>query len=171
MRGRTLAAVCSTVLALMFAQSAVAGSKNPADYPLRVRIYTHNSHSHYWNGGLSHVDGEGRANLFENSIPTAFEFNYECGTRLMNSVAYETYMARWKKHGSQLEVLVPATGATCVMKINMKPGIAFRVHNGHLEEEPSATLADWMKRHHYDPEHGQDLPQDPENTGDDGHGQ
>src|SRR5262249_49447833 len=147
------------VIALVFSRSAAAGGKNPADFPLRVHIYAHNSHSHYWNGGLSRVDGEGRANLYANGMPTGVGFSYECDTRLMNSVGDGTDLARWKRQGSELELLVPATKSTCVMKANMKTGVAFRVHNGRLEEEPSAALAAWMKRHQYDPEHGMDLPQ------------
>jgi hypothetical protein len=155
------------VAALVFSRCASAGRRNPADFPLRVHIFTHNSHSHYWNGGLSKVDGEGRANLYENSVPTAFEFSYECDTRLMNSVGYETYLARWKKQGSALELLVPATRTTCVVKADLDPGVAFRIHNGRLEQEPSAAFAGWMQRHHYDPEHGMDLPQGVDAAGDD----
>jgi hypothetical protein len=144
-------------VALVFSQVALAG-KNPADFPLRVHIYTHNSHSHYWNGGLSRVDGEGRANLYENSVPTAFEFSYECDTRLMNSLGYETYMARWKKPGSELEILVPATRTACVIRTTMMVGVAYRMHDGNVEQEPSAQFAQWMQKHHYDPEHGLDIP-------------
>ncbi len=156
--------------ALVFSRCAVAGGKNPADFPLRVHIFSHNSHSHYWNGGLNRVDGEGRANLYENGIPTAIEFSYECDTRLMNSVGYETYLARWKKQGSALELLVPATKSTCVVHADLKPGVAFRMHNGNLEEEPSSTFAGWMQRHHYDPEHGMDLPQGVDAEGADANG-
>jgi len=149
----------AVVAALGFSRSALAGGKNPADFPLRVHIFGHNSHSHYWNGGLNRVDGEGRANLYENGVPTAIEFSYECDTRLMNSVGYETYLARWKKQGSALELLVPATNSTCVVKADLKSGVAFYMHHGNLEEEPSTTFVGWMQRHHYDPEHGLNLPQ------------
>ena len=167
---KILVIVFALAVALAFSRCAVAGSKNPADFPLRVHIYTHNSHSHYWNGGLNRVDGEGRANLYENGVPTAFEFSYQCDTRLMNSLGYETYLARWKKQGSVLELLVPATKSTCAVNANMKPGVAFRVHNEHLEEEPSAAFAEWMQRHHYDPEHGLDLPQGVDAAGNDANG-
>lgn len=152
---------------LVFSRCASAGSRNPADFPLRVHIFTHNSYSHYWHQGLDKVDGEGRGNLYENGIPTAIEFSYECDTRLMNSVGYETYMARWKKQGSALELLVPATNSTCVVKASLHPGVAFYMHHGNLNEEPSTTFASWMQRHHYDPEHGLDIPQDGDAEGPD----
>ena len=46
---------------------------------------------------LDDVDGEGRANLYENSQPRGFDFKYVCDERLMNSMGYETFPARWKK--------------------------------------------------------------------------
>ena len=158
------------VVALGFSRCAVAGGKNPADFPLRLHIFSHNSHSHYWNGGLNRVDGEGRGNLYENGMPTAIEFSYTCDTRLMNSVGYETYLARWKKQGNTLELLVPATRSTCDVHTDLKPGVAFHVRNGNLEEEPSTAFAAWMQRHHYDPEHGLDLPQGLDAQGSDANG-
>ena len=94
--------------------TAVLAAHNPADFPLRVHIFSHNSVSHYWGPGgarsLDEVDGEGRANLYENGEPRGIDFRYVCGNRLMNSMGFETYPARWKKPGKELQILLPADG-------------------------------------------------------------
>jgi hypothetical protein len=143
--------------------AAWAGSLNPNDFPLRVHIFSHNSHSHYYHLTLDYVDGEGRANLYENGAPRAFDYNYRCGDRLINSISYETYLARWKKPGRTLEILLPAMGKpdsqnTCEVKVDMKESMAYYRHNGLIEEETSAAFKEWMQRHDYDPEHGKNLP-------------
>jgi hypothetical protein len=79
---------------------AWAGKWSAADYPLRVHIFQFNAHSHYYNRVLDAVDGEGRANLYENGQPN--DFSYQCGARLMVSPGFETYLARWKKPGREL---------------------------------------------------------------------
>ena len=142
--------------------TAVLAARNLADYPLRVHIFSHNSVSHYWGPGgarsLDEVDGEGRANLFENGEPRGFDFRYNCGNRLMNSMGYETYPARWKKPGKELQILLPADGGACDFKVEVKPDVVYRRHNGNLEEQPAAKFKEWMVKHQYDPEHGMNLP-------------
>lgn len=158
MCGKRIVWIGAAMLGLGIASSAWAGEKNPQDFPLRVHIYSHSTHSHYWHKSLEVVDGEGHANLFEGGWATAFDFSYECETRLQNSVGYSTVMARWKKRGAELELLLPAMGRTCTLKTEMKDGISYVSRNGHLEEEPSTAREAWMKKHQYDPEHGFDLP-------------
>jgi hypothetical protein len=135
---------------------------NPADYPLRVHIFNHTGYSHYYgyNGArsLGDVDGEGRANLYENSQPRAFEFHYECEERLMNSEGYDTLPARWKKPNTELEVLLPVSGKTCKFHVAMKDGIAYHASNGSFGEGPAEKFKAWMDKYQYDPEHGKNLP-------------
>jgi hypothetical protein len=145
---------------LTLSASSMAGTLNTADYPLRVHIFQHTGHSHYYRRthSLELVDGEGRANLYENGFPHGFDFGYRCDERLMNSVGYETYYARWKKPGVTLDVLHPVMGKpgaadTCELKVEMK-NIAYYRHNGAVEEEPEAAFKDWMDKHQYDPEKG-----------------
>ncbi len=138
--------------------TAVLAARNPADYPLRVHIFQHSSYSMYAYRTLNGVDGEGRANLFENGEPRGFDFRYYCGNRLMNSMGYETYPARWKKPGKEMQILLPADGGACDLKVEVKPNVVYRRHNGNLEEEPAARYKEWMVKHQYDPEHGMDLP-------------
>ena len=97
---RVLTLCLSTILAsFLLSTSALAGSRNPADYPLRVQIFHFNAYSHYYRPGggsssLDDVDGEGQANFFEGSDVHAFDFSYHCTQRLMFSPGFETYMAR-----------------------------------------------------------------------------
>lgn len=139
-----------------------AAGPSPADFPLRVHMFQVSQHSHYRRGSLDYVDGEGRANLFENSNPQGFDFGYRCGRRLLVSPGYETYPARWKKSGRQIDILLPVMGkpgemSACNLQVEMKDTVYFR-HNGILGEESEATLKDWMQKHEYDPEHGKNLP-------------
>jgi hypothetical protein len=151
-----------SLVALLLMPVAGWAAHNPADYPLRVHIFGHGGISHY--GGfhgvhtLDEVDGEGRANLYENSQPRAFEFHYVCDVRLLNSVGYDTYPARWKKPNAELEILLPLSGKTCKFHVAMKDGIAYHRHNGSLDEVPADKFKEWMEKMQYDPEHGKNLP-------------
>lgn len=150
------------VAALLWTGGAQAGGRRVADYPLRVHVYEVNWHSHYSYGTLAWVDGEGRANLFENSEGRGFDFGYRCGERFRGSMGYETYPARWKKPGRELEILVPVMGKpdgldSCGLQVSMKD-VAYTLHSGMLGEEPIAKFKEWMDRVHYDPEKGLNEP-------------
>lgn len=141
-----------------------AAGRNMADFPLRVHIFEFNGHSHYSEHTLERVDGEGRADLFENSQPRGFDFSYLCNIRLMASPGFETYPARWKKRGQTLEILQPVMGKpgafeSCEMKVSLKEDAAYFRRNGRLEEEPASAFKTWMEKHKYDPEHGLNTPQ------------
>jgi hypothetical protein len=147
---------------LISSYPAVAGGRNLADYPLRVHVYEVRGVSHYQSGSLNFVDGEGRANLFENGGVRGFDFGYRCSERFHSSMGYETYPARWRKPGKELELLFPEMGKpgtmnSCDLKVDVKDGAYFK-HNGLLGEEPAATFKEWMVKHQYDPEHGKGEP-------------
>jgi hypothetical protein len=148
---------------LLLSTAVQAAGGGGAAYPLRVHIFQRDSHSHYYRGqSLDYVDGEGRANLYENGEPHGFDFSYRCGERLMVSAGYETYFARWKKPGKTLELLLPVMGKpgaadACELQVEMKNAAYYR-HNGAVDEEPEATFKDWMDRHQYDPENGKNDP-------------
>lgn len=143
---------------------ALASKWTPAEFPLRVHIFGFNGYSHYYDRALERVDGEGRANLYENSQPIGFDFSYTCGARLMGSPGYETYMARWKKPGRVLEILLPVLGGkpgemdSCELKVLLKQDTVYVKHNGLIGEEPASVFKNWMVKHQYDPEHGLDQP-------------
>jgi hypothetical protein len=147
---------------LLLATGAGAGGRNVADYPLRVHIFQVSQHSHYYYRVLDRVDGEGRANLYEDSHPRGFDFSFVCGGRLMTSPGFETYLARWKKTSKDLEILLPVMGKpgatlSCELKVDLKETAYYR-HGGAVEEEPAAAFKEWMEKHQYDPEHGKDEP-------------
>jgi hypothetical protein len=147
---------------LLLSTTALASGRTAADYPLRVHIFEHNGHSHYYHQSLDSVDGEGRANLYENGLPHAFDFSYHCGDRLVNSMGYETYFARWKKPGKVLEILLPVmgkpgAGEACDLEVILKDA-AYYKHNGLLNEEPIQVFKEWMDKRQYDPEHGMNEP-------------
>ena len=162
MRRVLLCGLTAIVFCALLSTAALA-SHNPADYPLRVNIFHHSSYSHYAGPSgirsLNDVDGEGRANLFENGEPRGFDFRYQCGSRMMSSAGNETFRARWKKPGTELEMMLPAGAGTCTLKVEMKDGIAFaRRKDGALIEVPAAQFKEWMVKHQYDPEHGKEVP-------------
>jgi hypothetical protein len=155
----------STIAALtlfLLTPLAFASSHNPADYPLRVHIYRLNRHTHYYGGVTEWVEGDGRANLFENGIAHGIDFAYNCSDRFMNSSGYETYFARWKKPGLSLVLLMREIGSanstdTCELKVDVKD-FAYVSHQGVLDTEPVSVFQAWMVKHEYDPEHGKNEP-------------
>jgi len=167
MRRVWISCLCQLALCLLVSTVAWPAKWNAANYPLRVHIFQFNAHSHYYNRVLDAVDGEGRANLYENGQPTGFDFSYQCGVRLLVSPGFETYLARWKKPGRELAILLPALGGKpgemneCDLAVTVKEDTAYYKHNGLLDEEPAAKFKDWMVRHQYDPEHGLDQPANP----------
>jgi hypothetical protein len=137
--------------------TASSAAPNPADYPLRVHIYRMNEHEHRHNGIVDFVDGEGRANLFENGVAKGVDFSFSCYDRFMTSSGGETYPAKWKKPGQSLVILMHKIGtnsaASCELKVDVKD-FAYYAHNGALSTEPIAAFKQWMTEHQYDPEHG-----------------
>ncbi len=163
MRRNLIAFLGALALCLLSSTAAQAGGYKLADYPLRVHIYSQSGHSHYWEHSISYVDGEGRATLYENGEPKGFDFGYRCSDRLRSSPGYETYLARWKKPGKSIEILLPAFGKpnadeSCELKVVMKDGFVYRRRNGSVIEVPAAEWKDWMQRHQYDPENGKNEP-------------
>ena len=160
---RWVLALCGLAGWMLLSTTAMAGKWSAADFPLRVHIFGHNGVSHYYNRSLDAVDGEGRGNLYENGQPRGFDFGYRCGERLRNSVGFETYIARWKKPGRELEILLPVLGGkpgqmdSCELEVTMKDG-AYYMHNGGLGEESQQDFKNWMQKHQYDPEHGLNEP-------------
>ncbi len=149
--------------------SAFAGKVNSAAFPLRVHIVFRNGIQHYQHmgGGFSNldtVDGLGKGDLFENGQPLGFDFNYECGQPITPESAFETFMARWKKQGRVLEILMPKMGGnpgdmnSCQLKVLMKQDTVYLRRIGAVVEEPAAQYKQWMIEHQYDPEHNKNEP-------------
>jgi hypothetical protein len=122
-----------------FAPAALAESRNPADYPLRIHIYRRNETTFYHNRQAEEARG----------------------VKLQTSSGFETFPAQWKKAGQELVILQPRFGRsgfdTCRLKVMMKDFV-YVAHNGNLSSEPSEVFKQWMTQHEYDPEHGKDTP-------------
>ena len=162
MRGDFYCSLVGFAACLMLATDMLAGGRSAADYPLRVHIFQVSQHSHYRERLLDRVDGEGRANLFENSQPQGFDFSFLCAERVMTSSGHETYPARWKKANKDIEILLPVMGkpgsmSPCDLKVDLKD-FAYYKHGGTVEAEPVAAYKAWMDEHQYDPEHGKNEP-------------
>ncbi|MGD0348571.1 MAG: hypothetical protein ABSA85_17550, partial [Terracidiphilus sp.] len=95
------------------------------------------------------------------SQPRAFDFSYRCAARLLDSVGYDTYPARWKTPGRELEIMELAADKTCVLTVALKENIAYTGDNNRIEEESSTTFKQWMDANQYDPEHGREIPAKP----------
>lgn len=163
MRTKALLRLAVVAGSIGLPMAAVAGGHNLSDFPLRVHVYQANARTHYSNRMVDFIDGEGRANLFEQSEPRGFDFNYRCDDRVLYSSGYETYPARWKKPGLVLEMLLPVMGKTnaysaCELKVALKPDLVYHSHNGMVSEEPAARYKEWMQKVQYDPENGKNQP-------------
>lgn len=155
----------------LFASPAFAGKMNAADFPLRVHIVFRNGNRHYHGMGggastLDGVDGLGQGNLFENGQPLGFDFTYQCSQPITPQSVYETFMARWKKLGRVIEIIMPVIGGkpgevnACDLNVTMKQDTIYLYRSGALVEEPAATFREWMAAHDYDPEQGKNAPAD-----------
>lgn len=157
LRRSVVAALALSILSPL----APAESHKPADYPLRVHIYRLTHQTQRYRGVVQWVDGEGRANLFENGAPVGIDFAYSCSDRFMNSSGFETYPAKWKKPGQSMVLLLREIGSnstdTCELKVDVKD-FAYVGRNGALATEPASVFKDWMTKHQYDPEHGLNEP-------------
>ena len=169
MRRLFLPGPIALAICILFSLPASAGRFSASDFPLRVLILFRNGARHYhgMGGGMStldEVDGLGEADLFENGEPTGFDFNYNCSQPITPMPAFETFMARWKKQGRVLQIVMPVMGGKpgemnpCDLNVNLKPGVAYFRHNNGVVEEPTAQFKEWMVKHQYDPEHGKVIP-------------
>jgi hypothetical protein len=162
MRSAKRQALTLMALAALTASAALAESRNPADYPLRLHIYGRNEVTFFHNRNAEEAKGDGRANLYESGEPHGVDFNFDCDHKLRTSFGYETYPAKWKKPGRELVVLMPIFGQagsfyTCTFHTDVKT-FAYGMKNGSLLSEPSDRFKEWMLKHNYDPEHGKDMP-------------
>ncbi len=168
MRGMPFRALLVFCAFALLSAGASASKRTAADFPLRVHVFSHSGNSFYHDRMLDSVQGQGRANLYENGQPHGFDFAYECSVRLMGSPGAETYLARWKKPGRELEILLPVLGGkpgdmnACDLKVTLKPDSAYFLHGGVIGEEPASDFKKWMDEHQYDPEHGKNEPVRPQ---------
>ena len=150
------------LLMIFLAGSVFAESKDPADYPLRVHIFSSTGTTFYRYRIPDEARGQGRANIFENGEPRGIEFTYDCSKKVEPSFQFETYLAKWNKKDAELVLLLPVIGKagayfTCTLKTSVKE-YAYFMNGGRLDSEPPAKYKAWMAEHQYDPVHGKNSP-------------
>jgi hypothetical protein len=161
MKRQSISGLAGFASCLLICSTVLAGNHKPADFPLRVHVFGFHGTSHSYGGRVTFEEGDGRANLYENGEPKAFDLKYTCPDHFRVSSGYETYMARWKKSSANtLEMLLPEIGKpastdVCELKVVIKESMAF-VSAGELV--PAADFKRWMERTQYDPEHDKNTP-------------
>jgi hypothetical protein len=96
----------------LFSVALLAG-KNPADYPLQIQVIeTH------WNRSISPVDrrygaldGWGRGDIKDGDSVHGFDFSYTSTEPFHRTVGDARYLAKWKKEGLKMELLVGEIGS------------------------------------------------------------
>ncbi len=128
------------VLFLLLSGSLYAADKNPADYPLKVTVFTRNGVTHYHNGYPDFYRGSGKANLHDGEHIQAFDYTYECSDNFLVTSGGEYLPAKWKKNGESLQLLLKEIGKEkyheCEMKISLLDAVYRRAPNGSLQAVP-----------------------------------
>ncbi len=89
----------------LFSVPLLAG-KNLADYPLQIQVIESHWHRHD-----RMVDGYGRADVKDGGSIRAFDFSYSSGEPFHRTVGDAHYLAKWKKGGVKMELLVGEIGS------------------------------------------------------------
>jgi hypothetical protein len=97
--------VLAVIGLLLFSVVLLAG-KNLADYPLQIQVIESHWHRHQ---GM--VDGYGRGDIRDGESIRGFDFAYTSGEPFHRTVGDAHYLAKWKKEGLKLELLVGEIGA------------------------------------------------------------
>jgi hypothetical protein len=99
-------------VSLLFPLTLLAG-KNLADYPLQIQVI-----ESHWNWPINTVDrrygtvdGWGRGNIKDGDSVHDFDFSYTSAEPFHRTVGDGHYLARWKKDGLKMELLVGEIGA------------------------------------------------------------
>jgi hypothetical protein len=138
-------------VALLSPLTLVAG-KNPADYPLRIQVI-----ESHWNRPLNNVDrrfggvdGWGRGNIKDGDSLHGFDFSYSAAEPFHRTVGGGRYLAKWKKEGTRMELIVGEIGApdkflTFDLKTTVRDDVYVRGQDGAVaisQEEFKARAKD-----------------------------
>jgi hypothetical protein len=99
-------------LSLLFPLTLIAG-KNLADYPLQIQVI-----ESHWNRPVNNVDrrfggveGWGRGDIKDGDSVHGFDFSYASAEPFHRTVGDGHYLAKWKKDGLRMELLVGEIGS------------------------------------------------------------
>ena len=108
--------------------------KNLADYPLQIQVIE----SHWnrpWRSGP--VDGWGRGDVKDGDSIRGFDFSYTSGGPFHRTIGDARYLAKWKKDGLKMEMLVGEIGSTdrfltYDVKTSLRDDVYVRGHDGAI---------------------------------------
>jgi hypothetical protein len=138
-------------VALIFPITLLAG-KNPSDYPLQIQVI-----ESHWNRPINAVDrryggveGWGRGNIMDGNSVRGFDFSYSAAEPFHRTVGGGRYLAKWKKEGLKMELLIGEIGApdkfhTYDLKTTVRDDVYVRGHDGAVaisQEEFKARAKD-----------------------------
>jgi hypothetical protein len=90
-------AALAVITLFLFSTFLLAG-KNLADYPLQIQVIQSHWHRH------------GRGDLIDGPTIRVFDFSYTSSEPFHRTVGKAHYLAKWKKEGLKLELLVGVIG-------------------------------------------------------------
>jgi hypothetical protein len=94
-------------VAFLFLPSVpLLAGKNLADYPLQIQIV-----ESHWNRRQGIVEGWGRGDVRNGESIRGFDFTYTSGEPFHRTVGDAHYLAKWKKEGLKMELLVGEIGS------------------------------------------------------------
>lgn len=144
----TLKSVVALLAFCLPAASALA-SPDLSQYPLRVQVFRDHASNHYWDGMYDYSHGHGKANLIDGTLTNAMVYEFRCDGHPTSSEADETYPARWKKPGTEIELLMGRVGSEhitkCSLAVTLKPYV-YHVRDGSLITMTQEEWAAWQAR-------------------------
>jgi hypothetical protein len=120
----------------LFSIALLAG-KNLADYPLQIQVI-----ESHWNRPVSPVDrrfgtvdGWGRGNIKDGDSVHGFDFSYSSVEPFHRTVGGARYLAKWKKDGLKMELIVGEIGSpdkyrTYDLKTSVRDDVYIRGSDG-----------------------------------------
>lgn len=119
--------------------------KNLADYPLEIQII-----ESHWNRHYGTVEGWGRGNIKDADSVHAFDFSYTSAEPFHRTIGDGHYIAKWKKDGLRLELLVGEIGTpdkfhTYDVKTSLRDDVYVPGANGAVAVSQEEYKAKWAK--------------------------
>jgi hypothetical protein len=123
-------------MTFMFPFTLLAG-KNPAEYPLQIQVI-----ESHWNRPINNVDrryggveGWGRGDIKDGDSIRGFDFSYTAAEPFHRTVGDGRYLAKWKKDGTKMELLVGEIGSpdkfhAYDLKTTVRDDVYVRGHDG-----------------------------------------
>lgn len=134
-----------TLVLCLLLPLALSAGKNLADYPLQIQVI-----ESHWNRHYGTVEGWGRGDIKDGDSINGFDFSYTAGEPFHRTVGDARYLAKWKKGGLRMEMLVGEIGApdkfqSYDLKTTMRDDVYVRGHDGATaisQEEYKARAKD-----------------------------